>query len=681
MNIIDKFGIWLSRFSRRWMTWWKDRAHNFNILEENTPDFKKRNPFYWMGSMLYMLLILQVCLGIALTFFYIPDTTPVEKINPHLVTYAHGHSYADVMEEAEEVHHVFIERYDFTEHEREVFEVVGMKDYEYVIENLEIETSTPSLERLIEIAGEYEDEYKKLDESEQEKLSENFLKIMALADEDAEDLIASTYHAGMPITDAIDEADSMLTEIVELFPIYRKTEDQVVLMSHEVFNIFDEDGNPRVLKDVIKDADTAMISSESPTLYQQEILRFAGKTPAEIRDESQYAGLSITDAIEESEKLTAIFANLTGEQRENLKKYIGLEDESAVELAVESLLGIMGKSADTIAEELGVTVSRAYESVARISKKPLTQWIRGIHRYGAYCFIAILMLRWLRMYFCGEFKKPGELTWIVLTIIIIVSTFSGVTGYLLPFDQRSYWATTVGTQMLNSLDSMPVIGPLGLGAALKYMGLGAHQVGQSTILRFNIIHYFLPLLMFLMAEIYFLRSRKLRPKVNWTAIILLAVIIIAACLYLPAVNEPPPNIVKTPNHILPDWYFLFVYFYLKFLPGYFGTLVTLMFIVFLIIFPIFDRRPEKKAGERPGLTLLAIGGLTFFLAGSIAAYWIPFQDAHRQMYINGILLFNGGIFVIAFLLYVWWRMRKSHKKKDLANRLGIDPELIEVREE
>ncbi|MCK5744475.1 MAG: cytochrome b N-terminal domain-containing protein, partial [Caldisericia bacterium] len=436
------------------------------------------------------------------------------------------------------------EHYDFTEHEREVFEVVGMKDYEYVIENLEVETSTPSLERLIEIAGEYEDEYKKLDESEQEKLSENFLKIMALADEDAEDLIASTYHAGMPITDAIDEADSMLTEIVELFPIYRKTEDQVVLMSHEVFNIFDEDGNPRVLKDVIKDADTAMISSESLTLYQQEILRFAGKTPAEIRDESQYAGLSITDAIEESEKLTAIFANVTGEQRENLKKYIGLEDESAVELAVESLLGIMGKSADTIAEELGVTVSLAYESVAKISKNPVTQTIRGIHRYGAYCFIAILMLRWLRMFFCGEFKKPGELTWIVLTIIIIVSTFSGVTGYLLPFDQRSYWATTVGTQMLNSLDDMPVIGPLGLGAALKYMGLGAHQVGQSTILRFNIIHYFLPLLMFLMAEIYFLRSRKRRPKINWTAIILLAVIIIAACLYLPAVNEPPPNIVK-----------------------------------------------------------------------------------------------------------------------------------------
>ena len=662
MNTIDRFGIWLSRFSSRWMNWWKERAGNFNIFDENTPNHKKGNPFYWMGSMIYILLILQVCLGIVLTFLYVPDTTPVEKINPELVTYAHGHTYADVMEEAEEIHSVILEHYDFTDSEKALFEVVGMKDYEYFLENLEFSTDAPTVEQLIEQAQSFEDQYDDMDDAQKENIDDNFLQIMEFADEDAEELISSTYHAGLNITDAVDEAEILRTEISDLYKVFRKTEDQVVLISNGL-NDIDEDGNAIVLDQVIKDANQALSKpSEELTNYETSIISLAGYTRDELIEETEYLGMSVSEAIIASERLEPVFVNLSEYQR----KVFG------------EMIDLIGKSADTIAEELEVTISRAYESVAKISSKPLTQWIRGIHRYGAYAFIALLMLRWIRMFFCGEFKKPGELTWIVLTVIVVVSTFSGVTGYLLPFDQRSYWATTVGTQMLNSVDSMPVVGPLGIGTALKYMGLGAHQVGQSTILRFNILHYFLPILMLLMAEIYFLRSRKKRPKLNWIVLLILVLVIVSACLYLPAVNEPPPNTAKTPDHILPDWYFLFVYFYLKFLPGYVGTLITLLFIVFLVMFPIFDRRPEKSAKGRPGLTTLGIGGLLFFLAGSLFAYWVPFESAHRQMYVNGILLFNGFIFIVAFILYVIWRYRKMNKKNSLALRLGIDPKLIEV---
>lgn len=665
MNTIDRLGIWLSRFSSRWMSWWKERAGNFNILDENTPSNKKNNPFYWMGSMLYILLILQVCLGIVLTFLYVPDTTPVEKINPELVTFAHGHSYADVMAEADEIHEIILEHFDFTAQERELFEVVGMKDYEYFLENLEFETDVLNLERLIELAKTYEDQYDDMEDTERENLDETFIQIMEFADADPEELISNTFHAGINITDATDEAELLRTEIHDLYLIFRKTEDQVVLISKGISDV-DENNTPRVLDKIIEDANRALSTpSEELTDYDKEIIPFAGRTKEELINETEYAGMSVPEAIMASEKLEPVVANLTERQREVFSEMVDL----------------MGKSADTIAEELEVTVSKAYESVAKISSEPLTQWIRGLHRYGAYAFIALLMLRWIRMFFCGEYKKPGELTWIVLTVIVIVSTFSGVTGYLLPFDQRSYWATTVGTQMLNSVDSMPVVGPLGIGSALKYMGMGAHQVGQSTILRFNILHYFLPILMLLMAEIYFLRSRKKRPKFNWIAVLILVLVIVSACLYLPAVNEPPPNIAKTPDHILPDWYFLFVYFYLKFLPGYVGTLITLLFIVFLVMFPLFDRRSERSAKGRPGLTTLAIGGLIFFLVGSIFAYWVPFESAHRQMYVNGMLLFNALIFVIAFILYALWRFRKMSKKKRLALRLGVDPKLIEVRGE
>ena len=475
MNLLDKLSNWLARVSDGWMKWWKIRGLKINVFDENITTTQSKNPFYMIGGMLYILLIFQVIFGIILTFYYVPDTSPVQKVNPARVTYIHHMTLEQAMQESEEL-------------------------------------------RIKVDAGEMaEDEL--LTADEKEKLPK-------------------------------EELDTLMTE-------------------------------------------------------RKDILAMAGKTPEEI------------------------------------------------------------------VAELGVNVSRAYESVANISANPITQWIRGIHRYGAYCFIALLMLRWLRMYFNGEFKKPGELTWIIATIVVVISTFSGVTGYLLPFDQRSYWATTVGTQMLDTVDQLPLIGPLGLGAALKFVGLGAHQVGQTTILRFNILHYFLPIMMFLAAELYFLRSRKKRPKLKWVMFLLLAIVIVGACLYLPAVNEPPPNTVKTPDHILPDWYFLFVYFYLKFLPGAVGPTITILFIVFLILIPWIDRRIERGAFNRPAFSTLAVGGLIFFLAGSIASYWIPFKDADRGIYNFWMLAFNGFIFLLAFLLEIFWRYRKNKKMKQLALETGV----------
>lgn len=487
---MDKFANWLDGLTKSWTRWWKIRGLKVNIFDEETPKKKKSNPFYWIGGMLYILLILQVIVGIVLTFYYVPDTSPVEKVDPSKVMYGHGLTIEGAMKEAEE------------------FRV-------------------------------------KIDAGEM-------------------------------------------------------TEDEL--------------------------------------LTQEEITQ---------RDEEKAA--LATDA--EKTLVDTKWATITSQRKD--------------------ILAMEGKTPEEIVADLGVVVSKAYISVADISGNPVTRTIRGIHRYGAYCFIALLMLRWLRMYFNGEFKKPGELTWVIATLVVCISTFSGVTGYLLPFDQRSYWATTVGTQMLDTVDLLPGIGPLGLGAALKFIGLGAHQVGQTTILRFNILHYLLPIAMFLAAELYFIRSRKKRPKLNWVMFAILAIVIIGAILYLPAISEPPPNTVKTPDHILPDWYFLFVYFYLKFLPGAIGPLLTLLFIVFLVALPWIDRREQRNASGRPAYTTLAIGGLTFFLIGSLASYWIPFKDADRNIYIYTILLFNGFVFALAFFLEYMWRRRVIKKKAEKALALGV----------
>ncbi|HOO96465.1 MAG TPA: cytochrome b N-terminal domain-containing protein [Caldisericia bacterium] len=694
---MDKIGNWLAGFSDKWMNWWKGRAINFNLMDENTPQSKKSNPFYWIGSMIYTLLILQVCVGIILTFFYIPDTSPVTKIDPNLVTYAHGKTYAKVMHEAELIHEAVISEYDFSDDEREIFRVAGKKDYEVVIENLGVESDEAvTLEQFIELGKAYKNEIKDLEGQlkKAEKLEdspekdqqideinkeldflnqdENIQSIISLSAEKADSLVASTYHAGMPIGDAITEADLLVSDIVELSSVYGLTTDQAVLMLSGIEYV-DEYGDNRTIEGVLEIARKASgKSEEEQSDFEKTMLPFADYTPEQMIEEVTLLDMPVDVAIAEAElKLSPVFEYL---EEHHPEEYEELASEFA------ELLALSGKSPETIADEAGVIITRAYDSVAKISSKPLTQWIRGIHRYGAYAFISLLMLRWVRMYFCGEFKKPGELTWIILTIVVVVSTFSGVTGYLLPFDQRAYWATTVGTQMLDSLDSMPVIGSLNLGAALKYIGLGANQVGQTTILRFNILHYFLPILMFLMAEIYFLRSRRKRPRINWVAIGLLLIVIVGACLYLPAVNEPPPNTVKTPDHILPDWYFLFVYFYLKFVPGYWGPLITVLFIVFLVFMPWIERRAEQSAKNRPDMITLGIGGLTFFLIGSLLSYWVLFKDSDRILYLTGIIGFNGLIFLLAFVLFALWRWNKVKRKNRLADRLGIDPAVVEIKE-
>jgi quinol-cytochrome oxidoreductase complex cytochrome b subunit len=679
MTGMEKFGNWLANLSSSWERWWKLRGQKFQMFDESIPENRaKRNPFYWIGFMLYALLILQVSLGITLTFFYVPDTTEVTKFDPKLVKFQHGKTLDVFMEDVEKIRLEVRENFGLDEHQQQILDIVGMTKEEIALKvatNDEISYKQYYLQEAIDIANSLKGK---------EELTEEENKFVVLQDTKAADLVAGTTYAELDLDTAMAEASALSTEIQDRIKQQGLTDTEELWTEltekHGVSSdlakykeiatttldkyVFEKLGIETTLPvaEAIKKADELKAQPEGTVSEtDQPLLALADMTPEQIyADERCKVGNENADVAFSNAK--PILTAVTAIRAENEKE--------AAEFAYA------GKSPWSIVKDDGLLVSRAYISVAKISEKPLTRWIRGIHRYGAYGFIALLMLRWLRMYFNGEFKKPGELTWIIATLVVVISTFSGVTGYLLPFDQRSYWATTVGTQMLDSVDQLPVIGPLGVGAALKFVGLGAHQVGQTTILRFNILHYFIPILIYLGAEIYFLRSRKPRPKFNWIALLLIIVCIIGANLYLPATNEPPPNTVKTPDHILPDWYFLFVYFYLKFIPGAIGPLITVLFIVFLVFIPWIDNRIQQAAKDRPLFTTLGIGGFTFFLIGSIVSYWILFYDADRPYYVWTMIIFNGLIFVIAFLLEYLWRKRVHDKKVQTAQELGVDLKFV-----
>src|SRR5579872_6459651 len=99
----------------------------------------------------------------------------------------------------------------------------------------------------------------------------------------------------------------------------------------------------------------------------------------------------------------------------------------------------------------------AYESIRYITDDAfMGQTVRAMHKWGASVMIILIFLHMGRVFFYGAYKYPREMTWVIGVVLLILTLLMGFTGYLLPWDQRSYWATIVG---LNINGSGPLIGP------------------------------------------------------------------------------------------------------------------------------------------------------------------------------------------------------------------------------
>ena len=128
--------------------------------------------------------------------------------------------------------------------------------------------------------------------------------------------------------------------------------------------------------------------------------------------------------------------------------------------------------------------SGAYQSMRYITDDAfLGQFVRGMHKWGASVMIILIFLHMGRVFVFGAYKYPRELTWIIGVVLLILTMAMGFTGYLLPFDQRSYWATIVG---VNINGTGPFIGPY-LSDFLR----AGPEFGATTLSRFYAIHMML----------------------------------------------------------------------------------------------------------------------------------------------------------------------------------------------
>jgi menaquinol-cytochrome c reductase cytochrome b subunit len=128
--------------------------------------------------------------------------------------------------------------------------------------------------------------------------------------------------------------------------------------------------------------------------------------------------------------------------------------------------------------------TRAYESASHITNDVfLGEFVRGMHKWGSSVMIILIFLHMGRTFFFGAYKYPRELNWVIGVLLLVLTLMMGLTGYLLPFDQRSFWATVVA---VNINASGPIVGPY----LADFLRAGA-EFGPTTISRFYAMHMLL----------------------------------------------------------------------------------------------------------------------------------------------------------------------------------------------
>jgi menaquinol-cytochrome c reductase cytochrome b subunit len=130
------------------------------------------------------------------------------------------------------------------------------------------------------------------------------------------------------------------------------------------------------------------------------------------------------------------------------------------------------------------TPAEAYESIVAITNDVTLGWlVRGMHRWGASVFIILLFLHMGRVFLFGAYKYPRELNWLIGVLLLLLALVEGLTGYLLPWDQTSYWATVVA---ININATAPIAGPF-IADLLR----GGAEIGETTLARFYSLHMLL----------------------------------------------------------------------------------------------------------------------------------------------------------------------------------------------
>ena len=270
----------------------------------------------------------------------------------------------------------------------------------------------------------------------------------------------------------------------------------------------------------------------------------------------------------------------------------------------------------------------AYNSVDYITKEvPFGAFVRGLHHWGASAMVIVVFLHLLRVVVYDSYKAPRELTWIVGVLLLLIVLGFGFTGYLLPWDQKAYWATVVGAKIASTV---PFIGDA-VGKVMR----GGEEVGAVTLTRFYAIHtIWLPWMVFGLVGLHLFLVRHLGssglPKntaeemdkgkpfypdqlfEDGVAILILFGVLAAMALFVPVPTEDIADPTDASYDPRPEWYFLFLFQLLKYFEGPLEVVGTFVIptvaIVLLFLVPFLTRKERLPLRKRP--VALAITSLS-----------------------------------------------------------------------
>ena len=251
----------------------------------------------------------------------------------------------------------------------------------------------------------------------------------------------------------------------------------------------------------------------------------------------------------------------------------------------------------------------AYDSVRFImTQVTFGRMLRGLHFFGASFIVIASVVHMLRVVIFGSYKKPREVTWITGVLLLLIILGFALSGYLLPWDQRAYWATTV---TINIARRTPIIGEQIAGVMR-----GGANLGALTLLRWYAAHVFLlptALIAFTVAHIYLMRRhgisgpiapvksewRPFYPAQAFRDTVVIAVVF-AALLTCAITVRAPLDAIADPSDATyvprPEWYFLSLFQMLKYLPGPFEPVATMVIpgLVVRAAVPLAVPRPRPR---------------------------------------------------------------------------------------
>jgi len=275
------------------------------------------------------------------------------------------------------------------------------------------------------------------------------------------------------------------------------------------------------------------------------------------------------------------------------------------------------------------TEAGAFQSVERIMTEVPFGWlVRSMHVWGADLFVGIVVLHFLTTLLSAAYRKPREMTWMAGVLLLFTALAFGFSGYLLPWNERSYFATLVGTQIPGTI---PVV-----GETIVHLLRGGDQVTGDTITRFFAAHVmFLPIALgaALLVHLALIQGQGMSLPLGMTerdardhqpfftefgltdagVWLVLFGLVVTLAVFLPAsLGTRADPLQPAPEGIKPEWYFLFMFQMLKLIPakvlGLEGNMLGVMFFglvaLFLFTLPLLDRAAARERRSRLLTTLL-----------------------------------------------------------------------------